>query len=278
MKRKALKLCLCIAFTMIVVGCARKPSNARLDPYENFNRVMFAFNQDVDHLVYRPVAKVYHTIVPPPLQLGISNIFDNVNELPTMGNDILQGKVKYVFLDFWRLFINSTLGVGGLFDVATRLGLKKHFNDFGMTLAYWSGKKESPYLVIPFLGPSTFRDGLGIAVDYLMTPYPYIRPKGTNYIIQGVRLTSIRAQLLDTDKLVDDAFDPYIFVRNAYLQHRTAAVEANLKSESIGPSERPSLYRKEVAPPATNDEPLPSPKNEKEKTHHTNATHRSVRT
>jgi len=260
MKRKMLKFSLCIVFSFLIIGCARKPSNSKLDPYENFNRVIFAFNQDIDHLVYRPVAKVYHTVLPPALQMGISNAFDNVNELPIMGNDILQGKVKYVFLDFWRLLINSTLGIGGLFDVATHLGIKRHYNDFGMTLAYWSGKKDSPYLQIPFIGPSTFRDGVGLVADYLMTPYPYIRPRGANYVIQGVRLISLRTQLLDTDQLVDDAFNPYIFVRNAYLQHRAAAIEANMKSEDVGLSARPSQYRKQISEPDT----LPPPDPEKE--------------
>lgn len=245
MTRKALAFTLSLAMAFNLVGCARKPSNAAVDPYENFNRVIFAFNQDVDHLIYRPVSKIYHTILPPPLQMGISNAFDNVNEVTIMANDLLQGKVKYMFLDFWRLVVNSTIGVGGLFDVATRLGLKRHYNDFGMTLSYWSGKTNSPYLEIPLLGPSTFRDALGLGVDYLLSPYPYIRPTSTNYIIQGVRLISIRSQLLDTDQLVDEAFDPYIFVRNAYLQHRRHAIEANMKGEDIGPSASPGRYRLE---------------------------------
>lgn len=197
------------------------------------------------------MAKVYHTILPPPLQTGITNIFDNIDELDTMSNDILQGKFKYVFLDLWRLIINSTIGLGGLFDVATKLGLRPHYNDFGMTLAYWSGKVNSPYLQIPFLGPSTFRDALGLGADYVMSPYPYLRPEGWNYYSQAVRFVSIRTNLLDTDKLVDDAFDPYIFVRNAYLQHRKAAIEANNQSKPVGESAHPSRFREES--------PLPEP-------------------
>lgn len=242
MKRKALTFGLCAALTITLTGCARKPSDAMADPYENFNRVVFAFNQDIDHLLYRPVAKVYHTILPPPLQMGVSNVFDNVGELTTLPNDILQGKVKFAFLDFWRFVVNSVFGIGGLFDVASKWGMPQHYNDFGMTLAYWSGRTDSPYLQIPFLGPSTFRDGFGMAFDYVMSPYPYLRPESVGYYTQGVNFVSIRSRLLQTDPLVDDAFDPYIFVRDAYLQHRHAMVEANMKSELNTEMGRASQY------------------------------------
>lgn len=257
MKRNALTLGLCAALSIGLTGCAKKPTNAAVDPYENFNRVVFAFNQDIDHLIYRPVAKVYKTILPPPLRTNISNVFDNIEELTTMPNDLLQGKVKYVFLDFWRFVINTTIGIGGMFDVATHLGLKRHYNDFGMTFAYWSGKQNSPYLQIPFLGPSTFRDGFGLAFDYAVSPYPYVRPTGWNYYAHAVGLTSTRANLLQTDQLVDNAFDPYIFVRNAYLQHRNATIAANMKN-GLGKTESPKHYRRStlVLPlPPADDKP-----------------------
>ena len=248
MRWKTVTLSFCLALNLSLTACARKPSNAAVDPYENFNRVIFAFNQDIDHLIYRPVSKIYRGITPRPLRKGVTNFFDNVGELTTMPNDLLQGKVKYVFLDFWRFVVNSTFGVGGLFDVATKWGLKKHYNDFGMTLAYWGGKANSPYLQIPFLGPSTFRDGLGLAFDYGMSPYPYL-PSEWQYSLQGVNLINIRTQLLPTDKLVDNAFDPYIFVRNAYLQHRRAAIIANNQSQRVTESARPSTYRTEPQKP-----------------------------
>lgn len=254
MKRKALALGICATLAVTLTGCARKPSNAKVDPYENFNRVVFAFNQDVDHLIYRPVAKVYKTIVPPPIRVGVSNAFDNIEEVTTMSNDLLQGKIKYVFLDFWRFVINSTIGVAGLFDVASHMGLKRHYNDFGMTLAYWSGKETSPYLQIPFLGPTTFRDGFGEAFDYVMSPYPYVRPTGWNIYSNTLNLAQVREQLLPTDPLVDNAFDQYIFVRNAYLQHRNATVAANM-TNGLGHTEPPRFYRRKDT--ATLPEPKP---------------------
>jgi len=235
--RKLLRVLICICITVIIAGCARKPTSAAVDPYEKFNRAMFAFNQDIDHLIYRPAAKVYRTVLPHRLRSGIGNVFDNLGELTTLPNDLLQGKVRYVFLDFWRFVINSTVGIGGLIDVASKLGLHKHYQDFGMTLAYWSGGNRSPYLVIPFFGPSTFRTAFGLPFDSATSIWPYIDPSSIGWAALGLKYVNIRSQLLDTDKLVDDAFDPYIFVRNAYLQRRNAQIDANMKPYS-GPAER----------------------------------------
>jgi len=243
--RKILTIILiCITFTIVTTGCARKPSNPAVDPYENFNRAMFAFNTDIDHLIYRPVSKVYRAVTPSFVRKGVSNVFDNLEELTTMPNDLLQGKVRYIFLDFWRFVINSTFGVGGLFDVATKLGLHKHYEDFGMTLAYWSGGTRSPYLVMPFLGPSTFRTTFGLPFDAAASPWPYFRPRYIGWSAAGLKYLNIRTKLLNTDKLVDDAFDPYIFVRNAYLQHRNRQIDENMKHHPSPRIQRhPSLYR-----------------------------------
>lgn len=258
MKRNALTFGLCTILTASIVGCAQKPGHAATDPYEKFNRVVFAFNQDIDHLIYRPVATVYHTVFPPPLQTGIGHFFDNIDQLTTLPNDLLQGKVKYVFLDFWRFVINSTFGIGGLFDVASKWGLPKHYNDFGMTLAYWSGNKSSPYLQIPFLGPSTFRDGFGLMFNYVMSPYPYLRPDGWNYYTRAVNYVDIRARLLPTDQLVDQAFDPYIFVRSAYLQHRNATLTANMGGQ--GQATKPSSHYRRTQAPTLPSESKPAEK------------------
>ena len=240
--RKILSLIICLIITIVVSGCARKPISAA-DPYENFNRVMFAFNQDIDHLVYRPVSKVYRTIIPPPLKRGISNFFDNIAELTTLPNDILQGKIKYVFVDIWRFAINSTFGIGGLFDVASKVGLPKHYEDFGMTLAYWSGGTKSPYLMIPFIGPSTFRTGYSLPFDLIAAPWPYLNST-IGWAAFGLKYVNVRTKFLDSDTLVDNAFDPYIFVRNAYLQHREAQIKANMTNGSNHRLQRsPRLYR-----------------------------------
>jgi phospholipid-binding lipoprotein MlaA len=233
MTRKVLTLALTLLITGFISSCAHKPSNPAVDPYENFNRAIFAFNQDIDHLVLRPIAKVYNRITPPPLQTGINNAFSNIGEITTLPNDLLQGKIKYVFLDFWRFFFNSTIGIGGLFDVASHIGLPKHRNSFGLTLAYWSGKNsKSPYLVLPFFGSSTFRSAFGLPVDFLTSPYPYIHPT-TSYIAEGLMIVNMRSSFLPADKLLDDAFDPYIFARNAYLQRHNKVLNLIHLSKSV---------------------------------------------
>ena len=140
--------------------------------------------------------------------------------LPTLANDILQAEFQQAILDFWRFVINSSMGLGGIFDVASQCSLPLHENDLGITFAKW-GDKHSPYIVIPFLGPSTIRDGMGLIFDYtLFTPYPYIR---NDVIIEGLlllRYIDLRSRMFDTDRLMQEAPDPYTFMRDAYLQHR----------------------------------------------------------
>lgn len=205
------------AATLSLTGCVRTPDKTANDPLEGYNRAMFAINQDVDHLIIRPAAIVYNTITPPVLQSGITNVFNNVDEISTFGNDFLQGNFRYMFLDFWRFAINTTLGVGGLFDVASRMDLQTHVESFTWTLAKWRGGKSSSYFVIPVLGPSTIQGTLGLFGDYYLTPFPYLN-KTVNYSVTGVRLIHTRARYLAADKMVENAFDPYVFVRDAHMQ------------------------------------------------------------
>ena len=214
------------ALIAFLTGCSSQMGHAKVDPYEGFNRWSYAFNTDLDHLILRPVSTVYNNATPPQFRTGVSHFFDNITILTTLPNDFLQGKGKYVVEDFWRFLINSTLGIGGLFDVATQMGLPRHYNDFGMTLAYY-GHEPSPYLVIPVLGPSTFRDGFGLLLGYVASPWPYVRPYWASWTALGLKLTSMRASLMPANKLLDEAFDPYIMMRNAYLQNRDALIAAN---------------------------------------------------
>src|SRR3990167_378409 len=177
--------------SMGLTGCVRKPDPTANDPLEGYNRAMFAFNQDVDHLAIRPVAWVYSKVTPPLLQSGITNVFNNVDEISTFPNDFLQGNFRYMVLDFWRFAINTTLGVGGLFDVATRLGIQPHVESFSLTLAKWRGGKSSPYFVIPVLGPSTLQSGIGYAADYYMNFWPYLKDRNITYIAYGVKFLDI---------------------------------------------------------------------------------------
>lgn len=229
--KKTLKLASYVCITALIAGCARNPADAKVDPLEGYNRVIYAFNQDIDHLIIRPAAIVYKTIIPPPLQKGVNNIFSNVGEITTVPNDILQGKLKYAASDFMRLVINTSLGIGGLFDVATRLGLPKHSESFGMTLAYWNGGKPSPYFILPIFGPNTMRSTFGLPFDYAASPWPYLRPHSIQWYAFGAKVISTRAKFLDADKIIGQSFDPYIFVRNGYLQNRNKAIAENMRNK-----------------------------------------------
>lgn len=198
------------------------------DPYESFNRPMFTFNDYFDKIVLKPIATLYSKIVPKPLVKGISNVYSNIDTVPTVINDVLQINIYQASNDLWRLLINSTIGIGGLFDVATDMGLQRNAEDFGLTLARW-GYEKSNYLVIPFLGPSTVRDTIAWPVNYqYMTIYPLIHRWKTRYAIYGLGVVSKRADYLRfQDVMQQAAIDKYVFVRDAYLQKRAYQIDRN---------------------------------------------------
>jgi phospholipid-binding lipoprotein MlaA len=197
-----------------------------MDPYEGFNRAMFQFNQVFSGLFIEPVIYIYSNGVWSPVQHRVSNFFDNDTTVTTLPNDLLQGKVKYFFNDFWRLVINSTIGVGGLFDVAKHMGLKPHQTGFGDTLAQW-GAKKSPFIVLPLLGPSTFRDAFAIPFNTAASPYPYLNPDSVMYGVTAAKEYDSQARLLPVYQAMRKAFDPYVFMRNGYFQVREAALARN---------------------------------------------------
>lgn len=191
-----------------------------IDPYEKFNRQMFGFNRAIDKILIKPLAQTYNFILPNFAQKGVSNFFSNLNEIPSMANDILQLDAEQTASNLWRFIINSTVGIGGLFDVATKLGLKPRANDLGLTFAKW-GAKNTPYLVLPILGSSTIGDTVALPLNYeFFTIWPKMRSQRWAMALLGVDLISLRTMLLPSDKIIDQAFDPYVAVRNAYLQHR----------------------------------------------------------
>ena len=179
-------------------------------------------------LFLNPSPLSYNKIIPRPLNKGIHNVFTNIGNLPTIANDILQLHFYQMMNDAWRLAINTTIGIGGLFDVAARMGLEPYTNDFGLTLARY-GWINSTYLVLPFFGPSTPRDGISIAVDYYgFSIYPYIYPTSTRYAIYALSVVDRRAQLLQFESVMEEAaLDKYVFIRNAYLQRRSFLIEQN---------------------------------------------------
>jgi phospholipid-binding lipoprotein MlaA len=240
-KLKTLCIALVLASATTLSGCASVAHpNDPQDPYESYNRKVFKFNLTVDRYIYRPIAKGYKAITPQFVRTGVRNFFSNVGLLPDIGNDLLQGNGVWALSDGWRFLINTTVGIGGLFDVAKHVGLPKHNQDFGLTMAKW-GVKESPYFVFPFLPPGTTRDFFGVnVVGYATSPLTYVQPDWVSYSAKALDMVDQRAGLLPTDKLVDQAFDPYIFVRDAYLQNRAAKIEAVVHPEEEAPASEPT--------------------------------------
>lgn len=191
------------------------------DPLQTLNRGTFAFNQQFDKYLLKPVAVGYKTVTPAPVRTGVNNFFWNLNEVPTTVNYLLQAQPGPAYVSFWRLLINSTVGVGGLFDVATHMGLPRTTNDFGITLSKW-GFSSAPYFVVPFLGPSNIRDGLGLLTDYeFFTVWPYMKDVALRNTLLTLDMIRIRANLLESEPALDTAaMDKYTMIRDSYVQYR----------------------------------------------------------
>lgn len=190
------------------------------DPYESFNRTMFSVNEAVDKYAAKPVAQVYDKIAPLPVKAGVGNFFGNVGDLWIGVNSALQGKFGDAGVDLGRLLINSTVGIFGLFDVASELGLEKHEEDFGQSMAVW-GVGDGGYLFWPIIGPRTARDTAGWAIDSYVDPVWRVRPVSVRNSLVALRFVDIRASLLPADKVVEEAaLDKYAYIRDAYLQRR----------------------------------------------------------
>ena len=195
------------------------------DPYERMNRNVYAFNDAVDKAAVKPVAKGYQKVIPKGLRLCASNMFSNLGEPYTAANNLLQGKPKSMLQDIGRLLLNSTLGIGGCIDVASAWGIPKHQEDFGQTLAVW-GVPSGPYVVLPVLGPSTVRDALSKPVDFLANPIGYVTNVPLRNSLQGYKMLDTRTNLLEASDVVDQsALDPYVMLRDAWLQRRLAQIK-----------------------------------------------------
>lgn len=228
-------------------GCATG-SNPK-DPLEPFNRKMFAFNDSVDRAVLKPVAKGYQAAVPLPVRGGLDNFLNNLRDVPSAANSLLQGKIKEAAQDTGRFLVNTSIGILGFFDVASRIGLPRHSEDFGQTMGYW-GVGPGPYLVLPLLGPSSVRDTGGLAVDLITSPSAALlneEPQIEAWLT-ALRIVSARAALLDTEKLLDEAaIDRYSFVREAYLQRRENLINDGASSFApMAPAPKPRKTLKEL--------------------------------
>ena len=245
---------------LLAAGCAAMPGarpDAR-DPWERMNRATYAFNDKLDRAILKPVARGYRRITPHVVQVGVSNALGNASYPTVMVNDLLQGQFTPFVRDTGRLLVNTVIGIGGLFDPATAMGLDRGDRDFGQTLGKW-GVKPGPYLVLPFLGPSDVRDTVGRTGDVFSDPRTYIRNSYWSYGLWALGFIDTRAHLLDAEGALQGAYDPYAFIRNAYLQNREFKVRgANSKSEED--EEQKMLEESGIEPsPPAQQPPAPPP-------------------
>ena len=192
------------------------------DPWESFNRPVFVFNDTLDTYGLKPLAQGYRAITPSIVEDGIHNMFSNVGDVKNLFNNLLQAKFTDAGIDTSRILFNSTFGLLGFFDVATKMDLQRSDEDFGLTLGAW-GVDSGPYLVLPLLGPSTVRDAAGKLPDTFVEPYRYISDVPARNSIHGLDIVDTRANLLSSEKLITG--DKYVFIRNAYLQNREFKVK-----------------------------------------------------
>jgi phospholipid-binding lipoprotein MlaA len=245
-----------ILLCLFMCGCATLPpgtTRSPRDPWERMNRATFKMNYALDKAILRPVARGYQRAVPRFVQTGFRNFMGNLGYPVVMVNDLLQGEFRAFGNDTARLVLNTTWGLGGLFDPATTAGLDKNYRDFGQTLGKW-GLKSGPYFVIPILGPSDVRDGFGRLVDEYSDPRHYIRNRYWNWGLWTVEKIDNRALLLSADQALDTSYDPYAFMRNVYLQNRDYLVNGGRSVEQDQEEDR--LYNEalkdmdESQPPA----------------------------
>jgi phospholipid-binding lipoprotein MlaA len=222
-RRSALLLCL-----LCVAGCAALPGKPDpRDPWERMNRGTYKFNDGFDRLIFKPVAKGYRAVLPQFARSGIHNFFSNLGYPIVMLNDLLQGQFTAFATDTGRLAVNTTIGIGGLFDPASAMGIDRHDRDFGQTLGVW-GVKTGPYLMLPFMGPSDTRDAVGVVADQFSDPRNYIFSAWVSWGLFVVSAADQRAQLLDTaDRALAGTYDRYAVLRNVYLQHREFKVHGS---------------------------------------------------
>ncbi|WP_300727237.1 VacJ family lipoprotein [Pseudomonas sp.] len=213
------QLCVCVGVAMVPFAANAATED---DPWEGFNRVVFKFNDTLDTYALKPLAQGYQYVTPQFLEDGIHNMYRNFGDVRNLANNILQAKPEAAGVDTARLLMNTIIGVGGFFDVGTKMGLQRSSEDFGQTLGRW-GVSSGPYVVLPLLGPSTVRDTVGLYPDSFTEPYRYINDVSWRNSVTGLEIIDKRASLLSAEKLITG--DKYIFIRNAYLQSREFKVK-----------------------------------------------------
>ena len=213
-----------------LMGCAAVPRAERnpADPWQRMNRATFSFDYQFYRHVAEPVAKTYVRITPSPIRRGIANFFDNLDYPTVIVNDLLQGQLSAFGRDTARLLVDTTFGIGGLMDPATRMGLARDDRDFGQTFGKW-GIPTGPYLVLPILGPSDLRDAIGLVPAVFTSPLYYVNNTAATYSTAGVETVNTATEMLPDLKLDQQAFDHYAFARDVYLSRRRFMVEGSRK-------------------------------------------------
>ena len=200
-------------------GCATTSEGVN-DPFENYNRTMYSINDTLDKAIIKPAAQGYDAVLPDAIERGVSNFFSNLNEITVILNDLLQLKFGQAIDDTGRFLLNSTVGIAGIFDVAGYAGYESHDEDFGQTLGVW-GVEQGAYIVLPFFGPSTTRDTVGLVGDIFTDPVTYVDDAGARNALVALKVLDARANLLGVEKVLEEAAeDKYSYVRDAYLQRR----------------------------------------------------------
>ncbi|HEY9279170.1 MAG TPA: VacJ family lipoprotein [Eoetvoesiella sp.] len=254
-----------LALTAVAAGCASVPNPNPNDPWEGYNRSMYAFNDTVDRAVLKPIAKGYETVTPQPVRTCIHNMFNNLGDVWSGFNSFLQGRIPDGINTLGRILFNSTMGLGGCIDVASMNGSKRIVNDFGVTLGVW-GFDSGPYVVLPFLGSSTVRDGVGTATSLAtglssFTAVMTIEDVPVRNSILALGVIDLRASLLTADDLVNrTALDKYSFIRDAYLQRRKALVRGmNVDAEAPYSGAELPNYEENALPSYDDPEAAPAP-------------------
>ena len=213
------------AIAALLSACASIPPEQRAatDPWEPMNRTLYQVNTSSDKVTTKPLARGYQKIVPSPVRSGVSNFFRNLTTPRSVLNNFLQGKPKRGFSELGRFLFNSSLGVGGLFDIATAGGMEEYREDFGQTAAVW-GVPDGPYVMLPFLGPQTLRDALLMPLDTLSQPLYHYENTSARDKLMVLQIIDLRQSLLTAEKFLEDSKDPYITLRESYLQNRAYEV------------------------------------------------------
>jgi phospholipid-binding lipoprotein MlaA len=216
--------CLVILAVTIVSGCATGPDRDPRDPLEPMNRAVYKFNDTFDEAIAKPVAGAYRDVLHVEIRNRVSNFFSNIQDIFIGVNNLLQGKLQDGVEDWARFAFNSTIGLLGIHDVASEMGIEKHNEDFGQTFGRW-GVGSGPYLILPFLGSSTLRDAAGTGVDWYVAPLQYARPIALRNSLYGLYLINTRAELLEASNILEQAaLDRYTFQRDAYMQRRRSLI------------------------------------------------------